>query len=345
MSYFGYNLPLSFNMPTLFVFGNNFFNPNIYFNNLYASTTTNTNNTAVDTFENKSMQNYDPPTTLNGGTAPNTELGPKQIYLPKFILPQVKPPILPTLPNFSIPNFTIPAPPPPSVSAPAPAKIKNSIHAGHSLQTWNDINNLANKTSWLDIDKAELKKGREARRRAWNRNKNISKPELNTHRNDSTVKALNNYLSTLNLQYDDVKAHELANNVYQGSMGNKSYGYCFAFVKMGLEETFDDIGYLPGVSASEAPGIFQNDKQVGRHLTKLPDNVVKELDFNKLPAGCIVIYKPGNTLHKSEHGHIEVALGNGNSCSDYIKSTNSGQIPRNAEQWKNVEVYVPTMPA
>ena len=30
MSYFGYNLPLSFNMPTLFAFGNNFFNPNIF---------------------------------------------------------------------------------------------------------------------------------------------------------------------------------------------------------------------------------------------------------------------------------------------------------------------------
>lgn len=329
MAYFFNNLPQSFNILPRFTFGN-----------IYAPYMQNVTNSTLKSNEKNYNYEYFNGNKINNSTMLTSFSFPKfDYFLPKFDY---------SLPKYSIyqnnfkpifnNNFSVTG----SSSSISFGNIANKPLSS-DLMSWHEINNLSNKFSWLDIDKNELKKGRNARLKIWNENKKVEKPELNIQKNNTIVKKFNDHLSRFGLQYDDNTGAELANNIYQGSMGNKSCGYCYAFVKMGLCETYKDIDYLPGESAIDFSADFAENKNVKKHFTKIPFDILQNLSFNQLPAGCIIHYKQNNNLHKSKHGHIEIALGNGNACSDYIKSKNSGQIPKTAQQWENIEVYVPTV--
>ncbi len=60
---------------------------------------------------------------------------------------------------------------------------------------------------------------------------------------------------------------------------------------------------------------------------------INSVDLRNLPAGCVIVYPRRAAGYSSEHGHVEISLGNGTAASDFVNS--------NIKYASNARVFVP----
>lgn len=132
--------------------------------------------------------------------------------------------------------------------------------------------------------------------------------------------------------YKNNEAQSKYNNKYSETAGKKlasaahnvrgTVGYCLGGVADSLEAVYG-AGCIPNInSAYQAADILASNKGIGAHFTEVQ---VKREDLPKLPAGAIVVWNNnanggGSNVSAAGkvHGHISIALGNGQESSDHI---------------------------
>lgn len=94
--------------------------------------------------------------------------------------------------------------------------------------------------------------------------------------------------------------------------GTGSGGLCFRYVRQALERA--------GVKGVGGASAYMGADQLARN-PKFREVQVAEKDLPKLPAGAVVVWDRGNG---HEHGHISIALGNGQEVSDVKRKQITG---------------------
>jgi len=125
------------------------------------------------------------------------------------------------------------------------------------------------------------------------------------------------------IKYSSEKGQKLARDIASHSVGFT--GYCSRHVRQGLQRTGMHNGHTG--SAYQMGGVLAENENFQEITINNKD------DLKKLPAGCIVVYDRGAAGYSSEHGHIEVTLGDGTACSD-------GRT-YNMRYAQNMRVFVP----
>lgn len=121
-------------------------------------------------------------------------------------------------------------------------------------------------------------------------------------------------------QTGDVLANA-ATQIASSMGGTKSTGYCYR----GVANALDKIGVnVHGRSAYMAADQLANNSKMKEIQVSCP---------TKAPRGAIIVWDKGNG---HEHGHIEVALGNGQAASDY-----QGSIMTQSRYGTSFRVFVP----
>lgn len=121
--------------------------------------------------------------------------------------------------------------------------------------------------------------------------------------------------------YNKQKGETLARNVVSILPKDRDpeYPLCARYVKLATAKS----GLGPYVYGPNGAGC----KNVYRANPNFKEVKVKGEDFDKLPAGSVVVYdafdnvtnKKGENLQFDEDGHVLVALGDGRGCSDIIE--------------------------
>ena len=86
-------------------------------------------------------------------------------------------------------------------------------------------------------------------------------------------------------------------------------GYCAIYVKNAIKEA--------GLGASGSGHAFQMVK-ILRKNCNFRELSSYQIDVNKLPAGCILVYGKGVGGYSSQYGHVEITTGDGRAVSDGI---------------------------
>ena len=103
---------------------------------------------------------------------------------------------------------------------------------------------------------------------------------------------------------------KLAQDASKSATG--SGGLCFRYVRQALERA--------GVKGVGGASAYMAGDQLAKN-PKFREIKVAEKDLKKLPAGAVVVWDRGNG---HQHGHISIALGNGQEASDIKKSQTVG---------------------
>ncbi len=106
-------------------------------------------------------------------------------------------------------------------------------------------------------------------------------------------------------KYSSANGQKLAKDVANNSVGFT--GRCSKFVRQALQRTGLYNGHT--ASAYQMGAVLANNKN-------FQEISPSSVDLKNLPAGCIVVYDRGAAGYNSQHGHIEVTLGDGTACSD-----------------------------
>ena len=123
--------------------------------------------------------------------------------------------------------------------------------------------------------------------------------------------------------YDPEKGKKLAQATING-LSSADKGYCARAVKTAIQNT--GLGAYESGHANAMPSIL-------RRNGNFKEVKVAPSDLDKLPAGCVLCYAPGDCGYDAEAGHTEVTDGNGNAF--HFAQT------CNIRQSDNVRVFVP----
>ena len=119
-----------------------------------------------------------------------------------------------------------------------------------------------------------------------------------------------NKLSELNkLGYSKEIGQKLAQNAVNNVKKDYDKPECAKWVKRAIERC--DLGKYEYGHAYECADIL-------RKNPNFKEVKVSGKDLEKLPAGCIIVYPRGDAGYSSQHGHIEISLGNGKAASDFV---------------------------
>ncbi len=117
------------------------------------------------------------------------------------------------------------------------------------------------------------------------------------------------------ISFDDLKAKGYKYSISNGQkfakdVASHSVGFtgkCSTYVRQALQRTGLYNGHT--ASAYQMGAVLANNKN-------FQEVSASSVDLKNLPAGCIVVYDKGAAGYNSQHGHIEVTLGDGTACSD-----------------------------
>ena len=153
---------------------------------------------------------------------------------------------------------------------------------------------------------------------------NVKPPKKTISRN-YTVRKPNTTTSLTEVAkiYDPEKGKKLAQATING-LSSADKGYCARAVKTAIQNT--GLGAYESGHANAMPSIL------GRNAN-FKEVKVSPSDLDKLPAGCVLCYAPGDCGYNAEAGHTEVTDGNGNAF--HFAQT------RNIRESENVRVFVP----
>ena len=107
--------------------------------------------------------------------------------------------------------------------------------------------------------------------------------------------------------YNSQKGEKLAKDIVKFKEPN-STSTCAGYVSNALERTGlsnglrGDCEYMLGYLQQNS-----NFKEIS----------MEGIDYNNLPAGCILIYDPGSQGYSQKHGHIQITTGHGSAVSDF----------------------------
>ena len=128
----------------------------------------------------------------------------------------------------------------------------------------------------------------------------------------NTTETSNNtkhYSSTID-DYSSEKGERLALDIKKHAKGSKSQ--CARYVSNALERT----GLSDGMPRGDAYQMSAYLRKNRNFIEISPDDV----DWRKLPAGCILCYDKCSQDYSCKWGHIEITLGDGRAASDVINS-------------------------
>ncbi len=123
--------------------------------------------------------------------------------------------------------------------------------------------------------------------------------------------------------YNKEKGKKLAEETIDG-LKYAQNGYCARAVKTGIEKA--GLGAYTSGDADQMPSILSNNNN-------FKEVKIKSEDLDKLPAGCIICYAPGDCNYNRRYGHVETTDGNGNAISFFVNN--------NIKESDNVRVFVP----
>ena len=130
-------------------------------------------------------------------------------------------------------------------------------------------------------------------------------------------------IEEVNKIYNKEKGKKLAETTIAG-LKSAQNGYCARAVKLGIKDA--GLGSYQSGNADDMPNILKGN-------SNFKEVKVAAADLNKLPAGCILCYAPGDCGYSNEYGHTETTDGNGNAYSFFANS--------NIKKSDNVRVFVP----
>ena len=107
--------------------------------------------------------------------------------------------------------------------------------------------------------------------------------------------------------YDKNAGEKLANVALKKVVGWT--GYCARYVKNAIKEA--GLGAYVSGHAFQMAGIMRKNNNF-RELSPY------QVDVNKLPAGCVLVYGKGVSGYNSKYGHVEITTGDGRAVSDGI---------------------------
>ncbi len=150
-------------------------------------------------------------------------------------------------------------------------------------------------------------------------------------RASSTAKTSSNYpapkttttIEEVNKIYNKEKGKKLAETTIAG-LKNAKTGYCAIAVKTGIKAA--GLGAYEYGHANEIPRILSKN-------SNFKEVKVAAADLDKLPAGCVLCYEPGDCGYDADVGHTETTDGNGNAYSFFAN--------RNIKKSNKVRVFVP----
>lgn len=155
-------------------------------------------------------------------------------------------------------------------------------------------------------------------------NFNFSVPQYNfgTSYTDNFTRTTGSYLSVSNAGgkmsiagYNSSKGIKLANAALKKTNGKtKGSGICATKVREALQETGLYTGHTR--SAADYIGILNKPNSHFKQISTAGVNIAN------LPAGCILVYGRRVGGYSSEHGHIEVTVGDGRAASDFVQVEN-----------------------
>jgi hypothetical protein len=108
-----------------------------------------------------------------------------------------------------------------------------------------------------------------------------------------------------NAGYNATKGQKLANIARKNTVGFS--GKCATYVKRDIEKA--GLGEYVQGDAYQCADILSKNPNFKEISTK-------NLDLEKLPAGCILVYDKGVSGYNKDYGHIEITDGRGFACSD-----------------------------
>lgn len=141
--------------------------------------------------------------------------------------------------------------------------------------------------------------------------------------NYSLAPKTNTTITEVEKIYNKEKGKKLAQETIDG-LKYAQKGYCARAVKTGIEKA--GLGSYQSGDAYQMPSIL-------RQNANFKEVKVKSEDLDKLPAGCIICYAPGDCNYDSRFGHVETTDGNGNAISFFVNN--------NIKKSDNVRVFVP----
>lgn len=153
----------------------------------------------------------------------------------------------------------------------------------------------------------------------FNKNKKTTSKNYTTYPAPSTTTSI----EEVNKIYNKEKGKKLAETTIAG-LKDAQNGYCARAVKLGIKDA--GLGSYQSGNADDMPNILSQNNN-------FKEVKVAASDLNKLPAGCILCYSPGDCGYSSEYGHTETTDGNGNAYSFFANS--------NIKKSDNVRVFVP----
>ncbi len=127
-------------------------------------------------------------------------------------------------------------------------------------------------------------------------------------RRTTTFNTKTNLPQLKSVGYSEEKGSRLAQEALSHATGFSSN--CGAYVRRALERAHLDNGKRTG-SAADFGDVLLKQKNFKEISTA-------GLDLSSLPAGCVLVYGRGVSGYDSEHGHVEITLGDGRAASDGI---------------------------
>lgn len=110
-------------------------------------------------------------------------------------------------------------------------------------------------------------------------------------------------------EYNAEKGRRLAEDALRHSPGKFTH-YCARHVSNALERT----GLNTNMNRANGYGLAAEFKK----NPNFKEIAVSDVDWKHLPAGCILLYRPGSQGYSEEWGHVEITTGKGTAVSDGI---------------------------
>ena len=150
--------------------------------------------------------------------------------------------------------------------------------------------------------------------------------EVNSFEDDEVEANVSDWSETSSGASDSALA-SAARNVAMSMGGSNPTGYCLGGVNQALRNAYGEEFGLWQASAYQTVPVLRSEP----FTSKFKEVKVSREELPNLPAGSIVVWdqSPGHP-----HGHISIALGNGQEASDYVGSQ---MTTRDAEYY----VFVP----
>ena len=123
--------------------------------------------------------------------------------------------------------------------------------------------------------------------------------------------------------YNSSKGKKLAEETIDG-LKSAQNGYCARAVKNGISQA--GLGAYMAGDADDMPDILSNNRN-------FKEVKVEARDLDKLPAGCVLCYAPGDAGYSRRYGHTETTDGNGRAISFFVNN--------NIKESDKVRVFVP----